>query len=210
MYRCGDAVRIHLCHGIHTPENSPAVMGLIPYLKAAGFEVAFPDYPWIAALQTRLVNPIIVACIKPYIEAGDIWIGHSNGAAIGYDLMHVGAPLAGAIFINGALDTKLVRPPQVKWIDVLFNPQDQITEAAQIAERLGWVDAVWGELGHRGYTGSDAAIRNYDCGLTPGLPTVQGHSDLFTVAKLAAWGPWIAKRLSEQLKTLATAALASI
>jgi hypothetical protein len=185
-------MRAHVCHGIHTPENDPVVMGLIPYLRAVGFEVLFPDYPWIAGLSTRVVNPIITGSIKPYVEEGDIWVGHSNGCAIGYDLMHMGVPISGAVFINGALDPRIVRPAQVRKIAVLYNSGDTITEWAEIAEHLHLVDSSWGELGHTGYEGSDPLIENFNCDFQPGMPPLHGHSDLFTVAHLAAWGPWVA------------------
>jgi hypothetical protein len=185
-------MRIHLCHGIHTPEHNPAVMGLIPFLEAVGFEVLFPDYPWIAGLATRILNPIITSCIRPYLKEGDIWVGHSNGCAIGYDLMHDGAPISGAVFINGALNPRLIRPPQVRKIGVLYNSGDKITEAAQLAEYLHLVDSSWGELGHTGYEGEDSSIENFNCDLQPGMPALYGHSDLFTPVHLAKWGPWVA------------------
>lgn len=185
-------MRAHVCHGIHTPENDPVVMGLIPYLKAVGFEVLFPDYPWIAGLATKVLNPIITSCIKPYLAAGDIWVGHSNGCAIGYDLMHGGASIAGAVFINGALDPHIVRPPQVRKIGVLYNSGDKITEAAQIAARFHLVDSSWGELGHSGYEGVDPLIENFNCDAQPSMPALCGHSDLFTVPHLVKWGPWVA------------------
>jgi hypothetical protein len=188
-------MKVHLCHGIHTAVGSPVVEELIPYLTAAGFAVAYPDYGWIAGLETRIANPLIVRSILPYIEPGDIWVGHSNGCAIGYDLMHLGAPLVGAAFINGALETALLRPAQVKWIDVYFNAGDELTEAAQIAEHIGLVDPSWGELGHSGYTGTDPAWTNLNCGATPPLPVVAGHSDFFAPTKVTAWAPYFVKRL---------------
>jgi hypothetical protein len=188
-------LRINLVHGIHTVVGDPVVEGLIPYLQAAGFEVIYPDYGWIAGLETRIANPLIVRSILPYLAPGDLWIGHSNGCAIGYDLMHLSAPIAGAVFINGALEPPLLRPAQVRWIDVYFNAGDDITEAAQIAEHLGLVDPVWGELGHSGYRGTDDRIVNIDCGKTAGMPVVSGHSDFFTPAKIASWGPYLVKRI---------------
>lgn len=202
--------RIHLVHGIHTAVGDLTVKNLIPYLK--GFEIFYPDYGWIAGLETRVANPLIVRTMLPYIQPGDLFIGHSNGCAIGYDLMGLGAPLEGAIFINAALERKISRPVQVKWIEVLFNPGDEITETAQLAEELGLVDKVWGEMGHAGYEGTDPKITNINCGLTTeevpgklpmvkgyqGLPIVKGHSDIFH--KLDhGWGQFIADRLRNHL-----------
>lgn len=183
---------IHLIHGIHTQGPSP-VRGLIPYLNAAGFAVRYPDYGWIAGLETKLANPIICGTLQPYISPDDILIGHSNGCAIAYDLLQRGVKVAGAIFINAALERSIAR--LAPWIDVYFNPGDDITQAAQIAERLGLVDKVWGEMGHAGYFGGDPLISSINCGSMQGMPSVSGHSDFFAPGKLAAWAPFLIDRI---------------
>lgn len=186
-------MKIHLVHGIHTAGVSP-VQGLIPFLTAAGFDVRYPDYGWIAGLETRFANPIICGALLPYIEPDDILIGHSNGCAIAYDLLsRRGAKVAGAIFINGALEQSIAA--LAPWIDVYFNPGDNITEAAKLGAALHVTDTLWGMMGHAGYDGKDPAITNFNCGSTPGMPVVSGHSDFFTPAKLAAWAPWLINRI---------------
>jgi hypothetical protein len=187
--------RVHLVHGIHTETGDSMVKRLAPYLQDAGLTVFYPDYGWIAGLETRVANPLIVQAMLPYIEPGDLFIGHSNGCAIGYDLMNLGAPFEGAAFINGALEQNITRPTCVDWIDVYWNSGDNITEAAQLAQRLHLVDTVWGEMGHAGYKGNDPLIVNIDCGHAYGLQAVSGHSDLFS--KLGDWGPWIAHRVAD-------------
>lgn len=187
---------IHFIHGIHT-EPSSQVKGLLAYLMDAHFEVAYPDYGYELALETRLVNSMIEGALLPYIAPGDILIGHSNGCAVAYHLMLLGAPAKGAVFINGALQTNIVRAGTCEWLDVYFNAGDQVTEAAKIGQELGWVDSVWGDLGHSGYAGKDSKITNFDCGKTPDMPAVSGHSDFFTPSKLAKWGPFLADRLAK-------------
>lgn len=191
-------MRIHLIHGIHTGAVS-TVQDLIPYLKAEGLDVAYPDYGWIFGVETRFLNPTIRGALFPYVDRGDVLIGHSNGAAIAYDLMNAGAPIAGAVFINAALEPRITRAAGVEWIDVYYNPSDDLTLAAEIAEKLHIVDPVWGEMGHSGYKGVDPLIASYNCGATTGLPVVKGHSDFFTTANLTAWGPVLAKRLKDHL-----------
>jgi hypothetical protein len=187
---------IHFLHGIRTGAHTE-VKGLIPYLKDAGFDVAYPDYGYELALETRFVNPMIVGSILPYIKPGDILLGHSNGCALAYDLLQAGAPATRAVFINAALETRLTLPAGLKSLDVYHNAGDTITEAAAIAERLGWVDHVWGEMGHAGYQGVDSRVMNIDCGFGrgPEMPVVSGHSAIFTPENLKAWGPFIAARL---------------
>jgi hypothetical protein len=182
-------MRVILVHGIHTEGPSP-VRNLIPILQAAAFEVIYPDYGWIASLETKFVNPIIVGCLLAFLKEGDRLIGHSNGAAICYDIMNRPEcpQLAGASFINGALEQDIVRPACVPRIDVYWNQGDDITEAAKVEQELGLVDKVWGELGHAGYDGTDPTIPNFNCGATPGEPMVWGHSDWFTPGKVESWG----------------------
>ena len=190
-------MKVHLIHGIYTEPTSP-VRGLIPFLEDAGFTVCYPDYGFETALETRIVNPMIVGALLPYIAPDDILICHSNGCAISYELMKQ-KPIQGAVFINGALETTLVRPATCGWIDVYFNAGDDVTIAARIGADLGLSDLQWGELGHSGYSGNDPLVCDIDCGKTSGMPVVSGHSDLFTPAKLAAWGPYLVDRIKRKL-----------
>lgn len=191
-------MRVHLIHGIHTEGPSP-VENLIPYLVTEGFETFYPDYGFILGVETRIVNPIIRGALMPYIGSQDVIIGHSNGCAVAYDLMCAGQKLSGAVLVNAALEQTITRPAGVPFIDVYFNPGDEITEAAKIAEQLGIVDPVWGEMGHAGYNGLDSSIHNINCATTPGMPTVLGHSAFFDPINITAWGPFLAKRLASQM-----------
>jgi hypothetical protein len=190
-------VTVHVIHGIHT-EGASVVEGLIPYL--AEWPVKYPDYGYILGIETRWVNPLICGSLMPYIAPEDIIIGHSNGCAIAYDLMRQGVKVRGAIFINAALESNIIRPAGCPWIHVYSNRGDQITEAAQIAARLGITDPVWGEMGHLGYTGTDPMIPNTYCDKQPPLPVVAGHSDFFAPhTNLPAWGAFLAKDLKARL-----------
>jgi hypothetical protein len=186
------------------PVGTAGLLKLVPYFRQAGFDVRVPDYGLITAVETRIANPLIVRTLTPYVEPGDLYIGHSNGCAIGYDLMNAGARLAGAVLINAALrrDIKLVAP---SWVDVYYNEGDTATVAAVAAARLGLADPVWGDMGHAGYLGTDPSIVNIDCGKkskglatlrgTEDLPAVSGHADIFTPGKLEYWAPYIVRRV---------------
>lgn len=191
-------MRVHLIHGIHTDGPSP-VKNLIPYLESAGFDVVYPEYGFILGIETKVINPIVRGTLLPYIEAGDVIVGHSNGCAIAYNLVNAGVPAIGCVFINAALEQNIIRPKQVRFIDVYYNPGDEITEAAKLAEEWGIVDPVWGEMGHAGYSGTDPEIQNTNCGATYGMPIDVGHSDFFTPAKLVSWGPFLTKKLLTRL-----------
>lgn len=186
-------MRVHLVHGIRTAVGCTTVAALRSFFEAAGARVFYPDYGYELGLETKIVNPFIVNTLCAYIEPGDIWVGHSNGCALGYEVMKAAAPLAGAVFINAALERDIIIPAQIKWLDVLSNEGDTVVEAAVAAEKLGLVDAHYGDMGRFGYRGTDPRAANIYCSTTAGLPQVFGHSDLFTEANLAAWAPAIIK-----------------
>lgn len=198
-------MRVHVVHGILSPVGTSGLLGLVPFLQAAGFECRVPDYGYITATETRIVNPLIWRSIRPYVEPGDVFIGHSNGCAIGYELAQAGAGFAGAAFINAALRRDAV-PPAPTWLDVYYNAGDLATVAAVASAAAGFSDCVWGDMGHAGPADWDMSGRviGIDCGddfheRVQGLPRVSGHSDIFTPAKLASWGPYIVKRIQQRL-----------
>lgn len=197
--------RIHVVHGILDPVGKAGLLKLVPYLQQAGFDVRVPDYGLITAVETRLVNPIIVRTLRPYLEPGDLYIGHSNGCAIGYDLIAAGARPAGVVFINGALRRDIELPAPM-WADVYYNEGDDATVAAVASAALGLSDPVWGDMGHAGYKGSNPNVANIDCGhtdksaLLAGLPPVSGHSDIFTDGKVELWAPYIVRRILNRIK----------
>ena len=191
---------VHLLHGIHTSRPS-VVQSLIPFIHEIGLVVRYPDYGFELALETRRVNPAIVGAMLPYIEEGDVIVGHSNGCALAHDLVVAGAPVAGLVLINGALDERVVFPPiYPSWAHVYFNEGDTITEIAEIADRLGLVDTHWGEMGHIGYRGTDARVTNFDCAHTKDMPVVSGHGDIFSPDKIRLWGHFIADRITAAMR----------
>ena len=191
---------IHLIHGIRTPDGDKVVPSLIPYLQEIG-AVSYPDYGFELAVETRRINPVIIGCMLPYIAVGDVLIGHSNGCAVIYHLLQAGVLPSGVVFINGALINNFVLPPMIPFAHVYFNAGDDITEVAEMAEVLAGtpVDTAWGDLGHAGYSGPDTRVTNFDCGNISGMPKVDGHSDIFSIGNLPAWGPFIADKLREAL-----------
>lgn len=192
-------MKVHVVHGILDPVGSAGLLKLVPYLQQAGFDCRVPDYGLITAVETRIANPIIRRTLQPYIEPGDVYIGHSNGCAIGYQLVWSGINLAGAVYINAALQRDITLPAPM-WADVYFNQGDDATVVAKIAAAIGLVDSVWGEMGHAGYSGGEHRIANVDCGNPPdGLPAVSGHSDIFTAGKIEQWAPYIVARIKLHL-----------
>jgi hypothetical protein len=196
-------MKIHLLHGIHTGFANPTVPGLVPYLEKSGIQVIHPDYGFILAAETRRINPMVEGLLTPYVETGDILIGHSNGCAIIYDMLFALTEKkvipSGVVFINGALERKITIPDGIDWLDVYFNAGDTITEVADIASFFGTAPRTWGEMGHAGYNGTDVRAANIDCGNTLGMIKVDGHSDLFTPQKLPPWGDFIEARIVDNI-----------
>ena len=180
------------------PIGKSGLLTMIPYLVAQGFDVRVPDYGLITALETRIVNPLIFRSIRPFVEPGDVFIGHSNGCAIGYDLVQDGAPFAGLVLIDAALEN-LISLPAGMWANVYYNKGDDATLAAQVAADFGIVDPVWGEMGHSGYMGSNPLITSTDMGDTVGFPRICGHSDVFAVANYDLWNPSIIEHVLARL-----------
>ena len=60
---------VHLIHGIHTA--GPGTLKGFPALLK---DSKFPDYGYIYGVETRLMNPVIVGTLKPYVAPGDYLI----------------------------------------------------------------------------------------------------------------------------------------
>lgn len=166
-------------------------------------QVLHPDYGYILAAETRRINPIVVGLLAPYVETGDILIGHSNGCAIIYDMLFALSEKqiipSGFIFINGALKQRITVPAGIGWGLVLYNEDDTITSVAEIAAFFHTAPRTWGEMGHGGYIGVDARIENVDEKKSIGMPAVSGHSAFFTAANLPVWGDWLGKYIVRKL-----------
>jgi hypothetical protein len=187
-------------HGIHTASGDAVVPRLFPFL--APQPVIYPDYGWIAAVESRRINPVIAGAVRPFIDKDDILVGHSNGCSVIDELLQAGVDCQGVIYINGALTTTFLLPKSVKFAHVYWNPGDDYTILAMIGAAEGLVALDWGELGHSGYKGSDPRVTlNVNCGAPtdPALPVVDGHSNIFCPDKIAAWGPVIGKNLKGAL-----------
>lgn len=177
------------------PVGTSGLLRLVPYLRQAGFDCKVPDYGLITAEEARIANPLIVRSILPYIEPGDLWVGHSNGCALGYEALQAGAPLAGLVLINAALKRDIELPAGV-WAHVYYNAGDDATLAAEAGRRLGLTDPNWGDMGHFGYLGDNPNVMAVDCANRAGMPRCWGHSDLFSPVPLPAWGPYIPSRMN--------------
>ena len=187
---------IWLLHGIHTPMGDPKVLRLVPYLAQLKVEIKYPDYGYVAAIETRRINPALWGMLTPCIESGDVLVGHSNGGCVAYETILNLPPTVvdiGLVLIDAALRRDITLPPNVKWCQVYYNAGDQVTQLAALAELVPFslVDQNWGSMGHAGYSGDDPKVDQIDCAHTKGLMNDLGHSEIFVPPEINQWGPYI-------------------
>lgn len=185
---------VHLVHGFNVTDGGKRTTDrLAPFFRGAGLSTRQHDYGWIGLLGVRFANPRIAARIVPSVKPGDIGCGHSNGCLILAMAADLGAPFAGLVFINPALETERAIARHVKWVHVYHNRGDVPVEAAQALDALPWNWGhrhPWGSMGNVGYLGPDPRVRNFDGGRFD--PPVSGHSAIFAPSALSTWGPRIA------------------
>lgn len=201
-------MKIHLIHGIHTSEGNDTIEKLVPFLKQeTGLDVLYHRYGYALALTTNLLNPSRAKKIAKQMSDGDIAIGHSNGCAIIYRIMQE-KNLSGICLINPALEKDITFPNSLlKWIHVHYNEDDgavPLTEIPIFGKTFLmppiFMDRNWGEMGKYGYQGKpDPRVWNFDNKrLTPDH-SVQGHSEFFTPENLSFWGPFVGRRIRDEV-----------
>ena len=182
---------VHLVHGFNVSDSGRATTDrLAPYFRDKGFATRQWDYGWVGLVGVRFANPRVAARLAAAVEPGDIAVGHSNGACIVMDAADLGAPLDGLILLNPAVECDRKAAGQVKWWHVYYNSADGPVEASELLDWLPWNGRLWGKehfwgnMGNRGFTGSDDRCRKFDCSIYE--PPIAGHSTIFR--RLDRWG----------------------
>jgi pimeloyl-ACP methyl ester carboxylesterase len=182
--------RVVLIHGAEyrKRDRGTNMRRLAPSFRAAGFCTIIPTYGFLPALLLGLfpwLDDRIAESLAGFIEPNDILVGHSNGATLSY-LISKRIPVRGAVLINAALETD--RIPNAKFVHVYYNSGDVVTKLSE------WLPFhPWGKMGGYGYNGADKRVRNFDQANTPGLPALDGHSDVFSVGKCRPWARFMAE-----------------
>ena len=165
--------------------------------RAAGFCVVLPTYGYLPALLIGMIQWLdrrIAESMASFIRPDDILLGHSNGGTLVY-LITQRVKVRGAILVNPALDSS--RLPDAEFVHVYFNSGDILTRISAI-----FPFHPWGDMGGVGYTGKDLRVSNYDQANTPGLPRLNGHSDVFKKGKVRPWARFMAERCIEAIGKL--------
>jgi pimeloyl-ACP methyl ester carboxylesterase len=192
--------RVILIHGAEFRKKSRGNMRrLAPSFRAAGFCTIIPTYGFLPALLLGIfpwLDRRIAEALSGFIQPDDILVGHSNGATLSYLISkRMGAGVRGALLINAALESDKV--PNAHFVHVYYNSGDIVTK---ISELLPF--HIWGGMGGLGYEGLDSRVRNFDQSNTPGLPKLDGHSDVFSVGKCRAWARFMAESCLREVLAL--------
>lgn len=180
-------MRVHLLHGFNVRDAGKASTDrLKPYFYAAGYQVLDHDYGWLGLVGVRLLDARIAARVAASVVPGDIGCGHSNGCTILSMAAEMGAPFAGLVYINPALDRDTPLAPHIPFAQVYNNDGDDAVEAARFL-----VAHPWGDMGRVGYIGPDWRYQNINCSRS-----LQGHSALF--ADIKKWGPIVIDNLEQR------------
>lgn len=193
--------RVVLIHGAHfRKRDKDNLRRLAVAFRATGFCPVLPTYGFLPALvlgMFRWLDDRIADAMAGFIREDDILLGHSNGATLVY-LISQRVKIKGAILVNAALDSD--RVPNAQFIHVYFNRGDILT---RIARFFPW--SPWGAMGGEGYTGHDWRVTNFDQANTPGMPKLNGHSDVFKRPNVRPWGRYMAERCLDALAKLKSA-----
>jgi pimeloyl-ACP methyl ester carboxylesterase len=190
--------RVILIHGAEFRKKSRGNMRrLAPSFRAAGFCTIIPTYGFLPALLLGIfpwLDERIAESLSGFIRPEDILVGHSNGATLSY-LISKRVPVLGAVLINAALEADLI--PNAKFVHVYYNAGDIVTKISE------WLPFhIWGDMGGKGFKGVDERVVNVDQSNTPGLPVLDGHSDVFSVGKCRAWARFMAESCLQEVLAL--------
>ena len=184
--------RVVLVHGIFAKEGQSNMRTLITPFAAAGFRVEMFEYGFTGVLGALVRNGEYAKRLARCIEPGDVLVGHSNGCDLIRRTLNRVSSVRGAVYINPALESDAYT--SAPWVDVYHNEGDHI---------VWWSKLIpchpWGEMGATGYTGSAENHTNIDCGAMPGMPTVNGHLDLFSRENIPHWGHYIARMVKRRV-----------
>lgn len=190
--------RVVIIHGANfTDADKSKFRMLARGFIANNFEVVIPSYGFLPAVLIGLFSFIdnrIANTISSFVHEDDILVGHSNGGTLAY-LISKKIKVRGVILINPALEPDLV--PNADFVHVYFTPDDVPTRLSAIVPF-----SIWGNMGAKGYLGTDARVRNIDESNPPlrTLPPLHGHSEIFEPANIRPWANYISGLALESIK----------
>ena len=191
-------MKVRLIHGIHSKEGNHNMSRLLPYMQKAmpGAKVELWEYGFMGFWQARWKNNDVARhlnldCRVNRKSGPEIWITHSNGAAIAYlATRNHGTPVDMIININPALDRNLTAG--IRRVETIHSEQDRWVDLSQ------WLPFhIWGDQGKVGYKGPRKNTLSHNASAVGGPMAYTGHCDLFTATRLPHWAYFFANRIDE-------------
>lgn len=191
-------MKIRLIHGIHAKEGNNNMSMLLGHMRGAcpNSLVSLWQYGFLGFWAARWSNGEIARdlAVESRLDASrspEIWITHSNGAAIAYlAVRDHGATPDMIININPALDRW--RTAGVQRVETIHSDGDRWVTLSQ------WLPGhIWGDQGKVGYRGRLTNTINHNASEFSGAMAYQGHTDLFEPERIVQWAMFCAYRINE-------------
>jgi len=190
-------LKVVCIHGIHSKEGennmSRFAESLAPLMPTA--EVSVYDYGFVGFWEARWKNKEVAYDLASMWELErraddfEVWITHSNGAAVAYlAARNFAARPQMIVNINPALDRWRTAP--VKWVETIHSPGDRVVHLSQ------WLPGhIWGDQGKVGYRGRLKNTINHDAATFEHPMRYNGHLEAFANIRRERWAAFVAARI---------------
>ncbi len=200
---------IRLIHGIHSPEGNNNMSAFAPHLAAAmpGAKVELFQYGFMGFWQARWRNAGVARQLaglhkRQRTTEAEIWVTHSNGAAIAYLATTRYEARPDAIFnFNPALDRWRVAP--VKWVETIHSNQDRWVNLAQHLP-----GHIWGDQGKIGIAPTTFKVPEHNSYVCHNASKIGGkmayddHTGAFHPVRRESWAYFLTNRIDEILSRI--------
>lgn len=188
---------IRMIHGIHSPEGHNNMSAFRPYIIKASPEstiVTLYQYGFMGFWRARWDNDCIARDLADIAarearkdSPPEVWLTHSNGAALAYlAVERYGAQPIMIVNVNPALDRNLsAKAPRV---ETIHSPGDRVVYLSRFLPLH-----IWGDQGRAGYNGQQLNTVNHDVRDFAEPMYYSGHSGLFSSVRAQAWADFIVK-----------------
>lgn len=196
---------VRLIHGIHSPEGNNNITAFAPVMQQAmpGARVEVFSYGFMGFWQARFLNDEVARRLastrRTDTTEKEIWVTHSNGAAIAYEAVTKYNASPNAIFnFNPALDRWRVAP--VNWVETIHSDQDRAVDVSRFLPFHIWGDQ--GKVGIRNTWFSEVEHTRYIChnaSKFEGKMQYRSHTGAFSTVRRQDWAHFIAHRIDDIL-----------
>lgn len=194
---------VRLIHGIHSPEGNNNITAFVPVLQKAmpGARVEVFSYGFMGFWAARWDNPEVAKRLA-FVKSGntkekEVWVTHSNGAAIAYLATTRYEARPGAIFnFNPALDRWRVAP--VKWVETIHSNQDRWVNLARYLP-----GHIWGDQGKIGIAPTTFKVPEHNSYVCHNASKIGGkmayddHTGAFHPVRRKSWAYFLTNRIEE-------------